>query len=140
MIKKFVSDALLSVFMDKKARQKLQAARDLKGKTKAAAPPPAASKTGQPAAQKTFADEPIEVMGQDEIAALIRESLDAAEHEITEKKQKHAANPGRQALINQALAIHQSKKHIVDELPKEQREKLLFMAQQALGAQLKGKK
>lgn len=140
MIKNFVSDALLSVFMDKKARQKLKTSRKAKA---ARAPAKGADKPvgdGPDAPPTPAAADPMETMGQDEVTALIRESLNAAEQEISDKKNKRAANPSRQALIDKALAIHSSKQHIVDDLPEEQREKLLFMAQQALGEQLKGKK
>lgn len=138
MIKKIVSDALLSVFMDKKAREKLKASRSAKSNKKTLASSAAAdaqnvAKGDLPARVEP---DPLDNMDKDEITSLIRESLDAAAQEITDKKRKHAANPGRQALIEQAMAIHQSKKHIIDELPEEQREKLLFMAQQALGARL----
>jgi len=140
MIKKFVSNALLSVFMDKKARQKYQATRDAKNGKKtgtASSTPPAQSEADS---QEKQLEDPVQELGSDEINARIRDSRDAAEQEISEKKVKRASNPKRQALIDEALAIHKSKKHIVDELPEEQRQKLLFMAQQALGAQLKGKK
>lgn len=136
MIKKFVSKALLSVFMDKQARQKLEASRGPKNAK-------SSDRNFTPSDEDTPAPQlpdPVPSMSQDEITALIRDSLDAAEQEITEKKVKRAANPDRQALIEQAMAIHGSKKHIVDELPEEQRQKLIFMAQQALGAQLKDKK
>lgn len=140
MIKKFVSDALLSVFMDKQARQNLKAVRDAKaGRAPKKEKIASAGNTSGEIAAATDTD-PIGSMGQDEVTALIRESLSAAEQEISDKKVKRAANPGRQALIDEALAIHSSKKHIVDDLPEEQRQKLIFMAQQALGEQLKGKK
>jgi len=142
MIKKIVSDALLSVFMDKKAREKLKASREAKSNKKStrAGATPVAKQDTTDDLPTPVAPDPMGNMGQDEITSLIRDSLEAAEQEITDKKQKHAANPGRQALIEQAMAIHQSKKHIVDELPEEQREKLVFMAQQALGARLNNDK
>jgi len=130
MIKKFVSNALLSVFMDKQARDKLQA------KNK-----PNTSPQPQPSSPNNIADlenqmiggDPLENMNKDEVAALIRDSLDEAEREIISSKAKRAANPDRQALIDQALAIQRSKRHIVDELPPDQREKLMFMALKTLG-------
>jgi len=140
MIKKFVSNALLSVFMDKKARQKLQASRDSKSGKTAGSGRANAADNAPPYDQPVDGGDPIQDLDADEINELIRDSLNAAEQEISEKKVKRASNPKRQALIDEALAIHKSKKHIVDELPEEQRQKLLFMAQQALGAQLKGKK
>lgn len=127
MIKKFVSKALLSVFMDKQAREKLDA-----GKNPKVAHPSATDEQAGEGEPHQPAD-PMDEMGQDEIASLIRDSLDEAERELVERKTKKAANPERQALIDQAMSIHRSKQYIVDELPKEQREKLMYMALQTLG-------
>lgn len=138
MIKKFVSKALLSVFMDKKARKTLDASRAVKSKN--SAPIATTPKDDSDADVIQRVTDPLTAMSHDEVTALIRESLDAAEHEIVEKKTKPVANPNRQALIDQALAVHRSKSHIIDELPDEQREKLVYMATQALGARLKGGK
>ena len=132
MIKKFVSNALLSVFMDKQAREKLESARNPKQK-----PVPAPDNTSVPdiddLENQLVGGDPINNMNRDEVAALIRDSLDEAEREIVSRKAKHAANPNRQALIEQAMTIHRSKRHIVDELPPAQREKLMYMALKTLG-------
>ena len=130
MIKKFVSNALLSVFMDKQAREKLQS----KNKPKASA----RSKPSSPTdvidlENQMIGGDPLENMNKEEVAALIRDSLDEAEREIVSQKTKRAANPDRQALIDQALSIQRSKRHIVDDLPPDQREKLMFMALKTLG-------
>ncbi len=130
MIKKFVSNALLSVFMDKQARDKLQSAHRPK-------PAPATDHTISTdiddLENQLVGGDPLDNMNKDEVAALIRDSLEEAEREIVNRKAKHAANPDRQALIDQAMAIHRSKRHIVDELPPEQREKLMYMALKTLG-------
>ena len=135
-----MSDALLSVIMDKKARQKLGAAR----KTKSNATPRSERSNTQDHQQTNAAPQarfdPIEIMDSDEINSLIRDTLDAAELEIEEKKTKHTANPDRQALIDSALAIHKSKRHIIDELPEEQRQKLQVMATKAFSGRPKDSK
>ena len=116
--------------MDKKARNTLKASKDQRNIT------PARSSTteDQSAPQEIVVqDDPLENMDKDEVAALIRESLDEAERELNNRKTKRAANPDRQALIDQAMAIHRAKRHVVDELPAEQREKLMFMALKTLG-------
>jgi len=132
MIKKFVSNALLSVFMDKRARDKLQA------KSKPNASPRPQPQPESPAnitdlENQMIGNDPLENMNKDEVAALIRDSLDEAEREIVSNKARRTANPDRQALIDQALAIQRSKRHIVDDLPPDQREKLMFMALKTLG-------
>jgi len=129
MIKKFVSNALLSVFMDKQAREKLQA----KTNPKTSPQPKPSSPTGiADLENQMIGNDPLENMNKDEVATLIRDSLDEAEREIISQKAKRAANPDRQALIDQAMAIQRSKRHIVDELPPDQREKLMFMALKTL--------
>jgi hypothetical protein len=134
MIKKFVSNALLSVFMDKKARDTLHQSRNPKAATDPVTDPDQASSSDlDDLENQMVGGDPVDNMNKDEVAALIRDSLDHAEREIMDRKAKHAANPGRQALIDQAMAIHRSKRHIVDELPDDQREKLMFMALKTLG-------
>jgi len=141
MIKKFISKALLSVVMDKKARQKLKGVptENKKGKKKpskkeleeldpplkydpekqiaslsnallTAAPPPPPSDNN---------------MTDIEVEELVKSSLDTARHEL-EKKPKPTTE--RQALIQQALAIRNSKTHVLDDLSAEQKEKLAAMA------------
>jgi len=152
MIKKLVSNALLSMVMDKKAREKFSAAQEAKrrpddadaqpqdrprakpkGKARASAEPglrdadapapgraPAPSQTRHPPA------------GEDDAEALIREALESAELELVNKRKRKSMTPERQALIEQAMAIHQSKSHLLDELDPEHRDKLTFMAMKAL--------
>ncbi len=129
MIKKFVSNALLSVFMDKKARETLKAVQE---QDEPSAPAASGTNTINDLENLVVQSDPLENLNKDEVADLIRESLDEAEREIVNRKTKRAANPERQALIDQAMAIHRSKQYVVDELPLEQREKLMYMALKTL--------
>ena len=51
---------------------------------------------------------------------------------LIQKRKKQPMTAGRRALIEQAIAIHQEKSHILDDLDQETREKLTFMAMKAL--------
>ena len=147
MIKKFMSKALLSIFMDKKARTTLDKARAEKKQPDASLemkPAEVSPETKPSRALSQSEPDPLSEMDYDEITALIRDSLDAAEHEVIynkkkalDKKSKSTANPSRQDLINKALAIHKSQSHIFDDLPEDQRQKLKLIAFQAFGEQLK---
>ena len=147
MIKKFMSKALLSIFMDKKARTTLDKARAEKKQPDASLEmkPAEVSPEIKPSRALSQSEpDPLSEMNYDEITALIRDSLDAAEHEVIynkkkalDKKSKSTANPSRQDLINKALAIHKSQSHIFDDLPEDQRQKLKLIAFQAFGEQLK---
>jgi len=69
----------------------------------------------------------------DDPAELIRQSLDAAEKELLDRQARMGRmTKGRRALIAEAMAIHRSKSHIIDELDPEQREKLKVLAMHAL--------
>jgi hypothetical protein len=147
MIKKFMSKALLSIFMDKKARTTLDKARAKRKQPDASLEmkPAEVSPEIKPSRALSQSEpDPLSEMDYDEITALIRDSLDAAEHEVIynkkkalDKKSKSTANPSRQDLINKALAIHKSQSHIFDDLPEDQRQKLKLIAFQAFGEQLK---
>lgn len=114
------SRALLSIFMDKSARQKFDAINDAKaGKKKKGAKKSAASKTGN--------SDPADDVLPD---TLIQQAIGQAEAELDRKKR---LPPDRQALIEQALSIHDQQSQILDDLPKEQREKLMVMALHAFG-------
>lgn len=154
MIKKLVSNALLSMVMDKKAREKFNAAQEAKARAKAEADPKPAPPTATKAPIPSAATEPRAKAaapagkaprpsvaaartrppaGEDEDAAeLIRQALEEAELELINKRKRKAMTPQRQALIEQAMAIHRSKSHVLDELDPEQRDKLTFMAMKAL--------
>jgi hypothetical protein len=147
MIKKFMSKALLSIFMDKKARTTLDKARAKKKQPEALLEMKSAEaspETKPSGALSESEPDQLSEMDYDEITALIRDSLDAAEHEVInnkkkalDEKSKSTANPSRQDLINKALAIHKSQSHIFDDLPEDQRHKLKLIAFQAFGEQLK---
>ena len=147
MIKKFMSKVLLSIFMDKKARTTLDKARARRKQPDASLemkPAEVSPETKPSRALSQSEPDPLSEMDYDEITALIRDSLDAAEHEVIynkkkalDKKSKSTANPSRQDLINKALAIHKSQSHIFDDLPEDQRQKLKLIAFQAFGEQLK---
>ena len=147
MIKKFMSKALLSIFMDKKARTTLDKARAGKKQPEASLemkPAEASPETKPSGALSESEPDQLSEMDYDKITTLIRDSLDAAEHEVINNKKKaldikskSTANPSRQDLINKALAIHKSQSHIFDDLPEDQRQKLKLIAFQAFGEQLK---
>jgi len=133
MIKKFVTNALLSIVMDKKARAHLNKGKALKTsentqvksllandvETGPVTPPVDTPKT-RPATPP---------MSHDETEALIRQSLDEAEREMTTRKNMP---PERRALIENALSVRKSKEHILDDLTDEQREKLFVIAMKTM--------
>lgn len=114
------SRALLSVFMDKSARQKLDAINEVK-----AAKKKPSQKKSAPKPQKS--SDPVDDVLPE---SLIQQAIGQAEEELDRKKR---LPPNRQALIEQALSIHDEQSRILDELPKEQREKLMVMALHAFG-------
>ena len=103
MLKKLISNAMLSIVMDKQAKEKLHALREIRKGTKIAngdIPP------GEPAQPP--------------------EKPDA---------------PNRQELIAQAMAIHQSKLKILDDLTLNEKQKLQDLAAKALlGQNIKDEK
>ncbi len=153
MIKKLVSNALLSMVMDKKARKKLNAVQEQKrrqqggasadaesARPERAATKPAASATmakadraagAEPRAPRPARTAPPSI-DEDDPEALIREALEEAELELIQKRNRKPMTSERQALIDQAMAIHKSKSHVLDDLDSEHREKLTFMALKAL--------
>ncbi len=140
MFKKLVSKALLSVVMDKNARDNLGAGKKRKPAPKPGprAPEPAAPskglKAGEPKAGGLKAGEPKAgaspsppppMAETEDTHQLIMDSLRAAEQELTEKRDM---TPERQVLIRQAMAMHHSKAHILNDLSQEDREKLYVVA------------
>ncbi len=125
MFKKLVSKALLSVVMDKNARDNLGARKKRKPAPKPdpRAPEPAASSKGPKAGVSP--SPPPSMAETEDTHQLIMDSLRAAEQELTEKRDM---TPERQVLIQQAMAMHQSKAHILDDLSQEDREKLYVVA------------
>jgi len=163
MIKKFLSNALLSVVMDKKARRKLEISRGGKPDNKQAKKRPKSESTnpdttrplkvdpekniaslsnallGAPPPPPPAGGKTPDEMSRGEIDALIKQSLQTAEDEL---KPKPKINPERQALIQQALSIRNQQAKILDDLDPEQREKLTALALHTLdpGGKYKGKK
>lgn len=118
MLKKVFSKALLSVVMDKKARETLEAVQ-----AKGAAP---------------AAEQPPRPASAEELRLAARKALEAAEKDLSEKPK---LNIDRKALILQALAVRKQKTKLLEDLPPDQREKLQAMAMQAFGiAAAKGKR
>lgn len=124
MAGKFLKRALLSIFIDKSARQKLDAIDAVKRGAKA--PPPDAA--------------PVKPQLDDDDVlpeTLVRQAIDSASAELDRKKN---LPPSRAALIEQALAIHDDKSKLLNDLPEEQREKLIVMAMHTFGSSFDEKK
>jgi len=131
MIKKFVTNALLSILMDKKARAHLNKT-PTEGKNTHAKSLLADDVDTGPATPHvdTPKTRPASLpMSHDETEALIRQSLDEAEREMTTRKNMP---PERRALIENALSVRKSKEHILDDLTDEQREKLFVIAMKTM--------
>ncbi len=125
MIGKFISKALASVFMDKRARENLERKKKKKKPRKpVAAPAPAVS----PAPEPTRAIPPGGSESED-VHQLIMDSLRAAEEELAAKPEMTSE---RQALIQQALEVQRSKEHVLQDLSQHEREKLYVMALKTL--------
>jgi len=125
MIKKLVSEALLSLVMDKNARETLEARKTIKKAVKdieAAKASPETAKSGQGDSTGLAGDSA-------ETRQLIADSIAAAEKEFLERPK---ATPERQALIAQALNVQRAKAHVFDGLTQEQREKLYVVALKSL--------
>ena len=151
MLKKFVSNALLSVIMNKGARKKLAARQDSSSPT----PPKKAKNSKKPPSGES----------DEEILSTITDALAEARAEVTgdtlvggkssknKKKRiepappartarspgsaskpsvKKEASPERDALIKQAVSVHRQKQKVFDDLPAEMRDKLMFMAMHAM--------
>jgi len=135
----FISRAVLSLFMDKSAREKYTAIQEAKrdaraGKKSKATPEPVIEPAVEPAAAPNDDDiSDLDVLPE----TLVKQAIDAAAEELERKKNMP---PGRQALIEQALTIQDRQRKLLDDLPKEQREKLQLMAMHAFGADMDAKK
>lgn len=116
------SRALLSIFIDKNARKKLDEINAAKN-----------SKSNDPKtpakARKDNQDDELDVLPE----TLVQQAIESASAELERKKN---LPPGRQALIEQALSIHDQKTKLLEDLPEEQREKLVVMAMHAFGSSL----
>lgn len=134
MIKRFLSKALLSVVMDKSARENLENKKKIKQAYKALADanqPPVVELGQAPQADSSDLPlpDPLDSLTAEETRQLILDSLKAAEEELESKPEITAE---RQALIQEALSVQRSKAHILDHISEEQRQKLTFMALQSL--------
>ena len=107
MIKKFISDALLSLVLDKKARNKLER---YKGTAEDEAPD---------AGPRTFAKPPDKRQNE------VWKALDFAQRKVARRGEM---TPERRALIQQAISILHSKTALLDDLSQEQRDKLYVIA------------
>ncbi len=138
MLKKFVSNALLSVVMDKTARKNLAERQALKSP----APPEPPSKGQTPSSDEdilsTISDALAEARAEVDRDAPANGSRNQHKRfEPTPPPRKSpgkakAASPDRAELIKQAMSIHQQKQQILDDLPTETREKLMVMAMYAM--------
>ncbi len=142
MFKKFVSKTLLSMVMDKSAREKFEAVQEVKRAQKKNKPDDAqrpSAVMATDAARKTAASIPAAPVPPppdheaDDTASLVREALESAERELVAKKTRPPMTGDRQALIKEAMSIRRSQSKVLDELDPKQREKLMFMALKSLG-------
>lgn len=130
MIKKLVSQALLSLVMDKSARQTLKARKTIRKSVKRIAD--AAGNDGDAGAGGDG-----ELAGDsEETRKLILDSIAAAEREFLERPKMSSE---RQALIAEAINVQRSKAHLLDGLSQEQRDKLYVVALKSLKPDLKNK-
>ena len=161
MLKKFVSNALLSVVMDKSARKKLA---DLKGASSPAPPiSPGESKKSKktkkpvrPSSPGPSSPGPSSNESDEQILSTITDALAEARAEATgtppssarkktekrleptgaktppKSKDKGKASPEREALLKQAISVHRQKQKVLDDLPAEARDKLMYMAMYAM--------
>ncbi len=148
MIKKFVSNALLSVVMDKDARKKLNTMRkgeeDAKPKRKAAK-----SKAAKAEPRSDSGEDVVDTIAQAlaEARAEVAKGQDAPPRAAapapseprprppakpTRTRKAPASTPERERLIQEALSIQRQKSHVLDELDTATREKLMFMAMYAM--------
>lgn len=110
--------AVMSLFLDKRARETLKAAKGAQPVGEQPATPQA-PQAPQATAAPT-APHPT------------REEINARLDEAVERRAQRANTPDRQALIEDALRIHADKSKILDDLPEEQKQKLKAMAMMAL--------
>ena len=147
MFKKFVSNTLLSVVVDKKARDKMSAVNERKSAPTSSdyeldIPRIMPEKNALPKSSPQHSNVSHQPAHghEDDPKVLIHEALESAEEELLrEQSLTHMDNPitpERAALIEQALAIRRSKLYILDELTQDQRNKLTQMAMQALNGQV----
>ena len=129
MIKNFLSKTLLSLVMDKDARDRLESRKKSQPARKAPSPDPA------PEPPRELPDpEPVQPprrMETEDTHELILDALRAAEQELAEKPEM---TPERQALIQRTMNVYRSKEHVLESLSQEQRDKLYAVATKTLRA------
>lgn len=128
MIKKLVSRALLSMMIDKKARETLEKRRTAKAGPGTAPAGGGSKRPTEPAPQP--GGDPLDDLPE----TLIRQAIDEASREVDRRTTAARGGPGseRARLIQEALDVQKRQSKLLDELPREQREKLVVMAHQAL--------
>ena len=153
MLKKIISKALLVVAIDKKARKKINELgsykRSLKTKNRDKNIEDSGLPLNKSLNQQAYIDTsydhrkriPNRTKQVERSNKFIRESLASAGigHKRQGNRINHgtSSNPDRKALITEAMAIRRSKLHILNELDKEQLDRLTAMAIQALNIQIK---
>jgi hypothetical protein len=130
MIKKIITNALLSVFMDKKARGVLNFYKENKSAKQSLDLVSNTSKVSKepllaPNKNQDYDNQNSNIYSNDETHQLIINSLNAAKLEISAKPK---ITEKRKALINNALELQNSKKYILDKLSEKQRRKLKALA------------
>jgi len=137
MFKKFVSKTLLSMVMDKPAREKFEAVQEVKRANKRTEPGEAQHPypgISTEMTRKISAPVPPPTAEEaEDTASLVRKALDLAEKELVAKKARRPMTGDRQALIDEAMLIRSSQSKVLDELNPKQREQLRVMALKAFG-------
>ncbi len=146
MFKKFFSNALLSVVMDKTARKKLEAIRTKKKSSGETSGKTSGKTSGNSKKTKTKKTrKPIPTETDDLLNMTINEALEEARREAATpdahpriKKPALPAKPPRlggaerEKLIAEAMNIHRQKTHILNDLDPAALDKLTLMATYAL--------
>lgn len=152
MFKKFVSNALLSVAFDKKARNKIKTIIERKrpvkfrdSETDKVSPQ---SVSDNPSDVSNLKDSPLKAVSLNQhppeqagdLNELKEELLNSAKQELERKSKKTSEKEPipleRAALIEQAMAIRRSKLHILNELDRDQLDKLTELAIRALNLRI----
>jgi len=131
VFKKFVSKAITNVFLDKDARQNLDAKRQVAHRVaeytaaRPNQPRPAASQGGAEALP----------VSPEALKARLDQQLDSFRRQADAAAEQARANPERATLIQNAMALHQEKNRIFENLSDDERQKLSAIAMTAfLGA------
>lgn len=121
-------NAFMSLFLDKRARESLKAAKA----AQPVAAQPAAQSTTQSATQSAAAAPGAAPQTPQTPPHPTQDEINARLEEAVEARARNAASPDRRALIDQARQIHADKSKLLDDLPEEQQRKLKAMALMAL--------